>query len=357
MSTPGHALLLYCRAGFENECAAEANHLAGEAGLSGYARVQPDSGFVRFTLQDSLPWDEIAQRLPWNDWVFPRQRVVLVARVDRLPAEDRVKPILDAVKQRGIKAGKVWFETADTNEAKELSSFLRSFAPHLERAFDKTGVMSKKPGAPTLHLFFEDSGSVDIGLSPADDAAEWPMGIPRLRMPRAAPSRSTLKLAEAFLSLMNERERETSLRPGLRACDLGAAPGGWTLQLAERGLRVYAIDNGPIADAVLETGLVEHVRADGFTWRPPHKLDWMVCDMVEQPARVAALIGDWVASGRCRRSIFNLKLPMKKRFDEVQRCREILAERLADTGQPWVLRMRHLYHDREEITAYLGPAA
>jgi 23S rRNA (cytidine2498-2'-O)-methyltransferase len=254
----------------------------------------------------------------------------------------------------GLRCGRIRCEFADTNEAKEMSGFLRRFEPHLEKALNKAGVLLAKADAPTLHLFFETSAACDIGLSAANDSSPWPMGVPRLRMPRGAPSRSTLKLAEAFYALMSEAEREKGLRAGLRAVDLGACPGGWTLQFAQRGIHVMSVDNGPMAEAVLATGMVEHVRADGFTWRPKKPVDWMVCDMVEQPARVARLMADWVAGRTCRRSIFNLKLPMKKRFDEIARCREIIDKALEEQGLRYTLRMKHLYHDREEITAYLA---
>src|SRR5690606_40443253 len=57
---------------------------------------------------------------------------------------------------------------------------------------------------------------------------------------------------------------------------------GWTWVLTRHGVHVSAIDNGPLRQHVLDTGLVEHLRADGFHWQPPRPLDWMVCDMVEQ---------------------------------------------------------------------------
>ena len=46
--------------------------------------------------------------------------------------------------------------------------------------------------------------------------------------------------------------------------------------------------------------------------------------MIEKPPRVAGLIGDWVAAKLCREAIFNLKLPMKKRFEELETCRAII---------------------------------
>src|SRR3546814_14364834 len=86
----------------------------------------------------------------------------------------------------------------------------------------------------------------------------------------------------------------------MRAADLGAAPGGWSWVLSRHGIQVNAIDNGPMADSAMATGLISHQRADGFTWQPAKALDWMVCDMVEQPRRVAARMGEWVANGWCR---------------------------------------------------------
>jgi 23S rRNA (cytidine2498-2'-O)-methyltransferase len=104
--------------------------------------------------------------------------------------------------------------------------------------------------------------------------------------------------------------------------------------------------------ALLASGLVDHLRADGFRYRPQKPVDWLVCDMVEQPRRVAALMAEWLATGQCRHAIFNLKLPMKKRHDEVQLCLGLVADALAAAGKRGELRARQLYHDREEITVF-----
>jgi 23S rRNA (cytidine2498-2'-O)-methyltransferase len=153
--------------------------------------------------------------------------------------------------------------------------------------------------------------------------------------------------------LLDEDERSRLLQPDMHAADLGAAPGGWTWVLTRQGLRVTAIDNGPLRAHVLEGGRVEHLRADGFAWQPPQPLDWMVCDMVEQPRRVAERMATWLREGWCRQTIFNLKLPMKKRWPETQLCLQLLVEQ---AGKPLTLRARQLYHDREEITVYAGVA-
>lgn len=354
--TPANGLLFYCRPGFESECASEASSVLTHAGLTGFARALPQSGFAQFMLSEPVDWQGLLRRVPMQQWIFPRQRVAQVGSIADLPQEDRLAPLVAAISALGARVGRVLGETADTNEAKELSGFLKRFMPHVERSLGAEGILRASDKLPTLHLFFHDSSHVELGLSDPADASPWPMGIPRLRMPRGAPSRSALKLVEALHTLLDENERSQQLRAGMRAVDLGAAPGGWTWVFAERGVRVTAIDNGALAPAVMATEMVEHVRADGFTWRPRSPVDWMVCDMVEQPARIAALVADWVGGGRCRRSIFNLKLPMKKRLDEVDRCCTIIHKRMHQVTDKYTLRLRHLYHDREEITGYLARA-
>src|SRR5262249_10660350 len=157
------------------------------------------------------------------------------------------------------------------------------------------------------HVLFTDPDTAFIGTSRASTGSPWPMGIPRLAMPRGAPSRSTLKLAEALITLLTEEERARFLKPATRAADLGAAPGGWTWHRAQRGLRVTAGDNGPLKGEVTLDPLVDRLRVDGMAWRPRRPADWMVCDIVVQPSRIAALVAAWLAEGHCRRTIFNLK--------------------------------------------------
>lgn len=349
-----YGLLALCRAGFEKETAAELDEFAAELGLIGFVRARTDTAFVTFETQEPVPFVDLAERCDWRSLIFARQLLPWFARVDDLPERDRATPIVIAARAASQRFAELMLETPDTDEAKQQSGFCRRFAGPLQRELEKAGVFREHAkGLPELHVLFPDATTAWLCAALPGKAALWPMGIPRLRMLREAASRSTLKLAEAIFTLLTEDERNASLRPGLRAVDLGAAPGGWTWQLAHRGLRVTAIDNGPMAASVMATEMVEHVRADGFTWRPPRPVEWMVCDMVEQPTRIAALVAEWVATGRCRRTIFNLKLPMKKRLEAVEQCRALITKRLAQQG-PFELRFKHLYHDREEITGYLA---
>ncbi|MBL8446262.1 MAG: 23S rRNA (cytidine(2498)-2'-O)-methyltransferase RlmM [Zoogloeaceae bacterium] len=348
-----HGVLGLCRVGFEAELAAELGDLASQGGesLAGPGTVGPGFAFLSFAEPQALR--DLAGWFPFRDHVFARQRLFWIERIVDLPQRDRITPILSALERHGLRVSALALEFPDSDAARPLSGFCRRFEEPLTQAMQAAGrLRPDQTGLPVLHLLFTDASTVWVTLVESGDGASWPMGIPRLRIPKEAPSRSALKLVEALEVLLTDREREASLRASQRAVDLGAAPGGWSWHLARRGLRVVAIDNGPLAPAAHATAMIQHLRADGFTWRPTRPVDWMVCDMVAQPSRVAQLVAEWVATGRCRHCIFNLKLPMKRRREELERCRAMIFK-LTRSVAPIDLRFKHLYHDREEVTGYL----
>ena len=340
-------LLCYCRAGFEPELAAELTERAAQAGFAGYARTERNSGYVIFVCEDA---DELSRALPWSTLVFARQKLRLFADLQALDPRDRITPIQSALPD-DIRFGELVMEHPDSDAGKPMSGLARSLGNALRPALRKAGTLTRddNPRLLRLHACMLDGDHALLASGDPEDSAPWPLGIPRLRMHADAPSRSALKLEEALLVLLDDEERKRLLRDGMRAADLGAAPGGWTWVLMRQGLRVQSIDNGPLRQHVLDSGLVEHLRADGFNWQPQQPLDWMVCDMVEQPRRVAERMATWFREGWCKHAVFNLKLPMKKRWDETRLCLDLFAEQ---SEKRVMLRAKQLYHDREEITVF-----
>ena len=104
----------------------------------------------------------------------------------------------------------------------------------------------------------------------------------------------------------------------------------------------------------METGQVEHLMEDAFTYQPGKPVDWMVCDVVEKPARTTAMVIDWAVNGWSHNMIFNLKRPMKQRYAEARNCLERIRTALEECGIQARLQAKHLYHDREEITCWLS---
>ncbi len=355
------SLVALCREGFEPETGTDLRQLAAHAGL-GLESVAAGAGHVIGTTRvvDASAWfGALAGANP----VFARSASFGTGPHDLGPGApggraDRITPLLTAIAALPARSGErarwrsVWVEFPDTNAGKAMSTLAHALESRLAAALGETGHLA--PEAPCrLHVFLAGRDAAYTGESPAMGGPAWPMGIARLRMPREAPSRSTLKLAEAIAVFLGDHETRL-LRPGQRAVDLGAAPGGWTWQLVQRGLRVTAVDNGPLKGGLAQDPLVEHLAADGFRYRPRRPVDWLVCDMVEQPRRVAELVARWIADGAARRAIFNLKLPMKKRYDEVTLCEQRIGAIMTRAGLRFTLRLRQLYHDREEVTGYLA---
>lgn len=353
LSTTTPYVLFYCRPGLENDCAAEVMEKSSRTDVFGYVKTNEQSGYVRFFPHDANQALELVQRLPFSDWVFPRQCVWVNAELTELPLQDRVSAILEAASQ-WPEITCLWQEYPDTNEGKQITRLTKKLAAPLEKGLRAQGTLKSSQCEMRGHLFWLSGNHVVLGLSVVANSAPWIMGYPRLRFPRQAPSRSTLKLEEAWLQLLPPQQADSYLKPGFRAVDLGASPGGWTWQLVNKGLKVYAVDNGPMDPGLMAAWPVTHLREDAFTYKPRHNVEWMVCDIVDKPARVAGLMVKWLTNGWCRRSIFNLKLPMKRRWQTSNELLLHIREELAATGLSYQLRAKQLYHDREEITVFVN---
>lgn len=340
--------LLLCRPGFESDCAAEMQAQSRDAGLWGYARAGDGNGY--------LVWhtpEQRAERLLESTPVFARTGWPVRNAFGPLP-ENRIETLMALLD--GIEpAAELRLEHPDTNEGRGLQRFLKRFRRPLETALTGQGLLAPTANGRCLHLFFSDSRHGYAGLSREGMAGPWENGIPRLKLAADAPSRSALKIEEACRRLMDDAERGHWLCSGREAVDLGAAPGGWSWFLASRGLRVTAVDHGRLAGGLETQYPVTHMAADAFTWRPPSPVDWLVCDVVDKPGRTRALMEQWLSRGWARLALFNLKLPMKKRYDEMTRLLDRLEQGLERSGCKVRIRAAHLYHDRDEVTVLVMP--
>ena len=189
-----------------------------------------------------------------------------------------------------------------------------------------------------LFVFFADFGRVYASR----DA--WLGGQRRMADDDAAPSRSYLKVEEAYIVLGREPQA------GETVVDLGAAPGGWSYSAAKRGASVIAVDNGPLKGGAFGNPLIEHRLEDAFKFKPAPGVvhDWLFCDLVEEPHHVMQnIVAPWLANGWCRHFVINLKFG---HVDALALLREIRAADSPYMQYASGLRIRHLYHDREEFT-------
>ncbi len=188
-----------------------------------------------------------------------------------------------------------------------------------------------------LYVFFADQFRVYLGRS------FWSGGQTRMRMQKGAPSRSFLKLEEAY------RIFGKAPRCGEHVLDLGAAPGGWSYSAAQRQARVIAVDNGSLKAGAKNHLLITHVKQDAYHYHriDSRKVDWLLCDLVDQPHQVLDLLTHWLKNHSCRHFIANLKFGHSDPIDLLMRIHD---PAVGPGRFGFNYQARHLYHDRQEIT-------
>lgn len=200
-------------------------------------------------------------------------------------------------------------------------------------------------------------GSLELSVAPAvrqPIGSPWPSARPGGRQPvnddPSAPASSFRKLAEAFGQLGAWPTR------GEVALDLGASPGGWTVVLRRAGARVLAVDRAPLAPALMRDRGVQHFAGDAFAFdATPHlvgggRIDWLVSDIVAFPARIIALLGEL---GQIRR--FGAGGPprfvvVQMKFRGDPDLGAVAAGLAAAEASGYIVRARHLCHDKNEVT-------
>lgn len=329
-----------------------------QASIFGYSQQKPKQAYVSFNLYAPFQLSQdlsVGIPIAFDKLIFARQQLASFGELSFESNKDRISDLFAFLKSEQVDMvfGDVYCEHPETEIGKDMAKFCKKFSVPLRQALRKEKRLSSKPntGMPYLHLFFESSESCEVCVSFPKNRSQDYMGISRLKFPSDAPSRSTLKLEEAILKLLPPNSQQEIIVKGMSAVDLGACPGGWTYQLVKRGVRVEAIDNGEIAESLMQTGLVKHFAQDGFTYQPQDgHVDWLVCDMIEKPDRVSNLMTKWLTERKATSAIFNLKLPMQKRYDTVVQSINELEQALAKKQIDYQLSAKHLYHDRDEIT-------
>lgn len=351
-------LIAFCRPGFEADAGRELTDVAALRGIFGYFAPLGRNGLVAFHPSGPETADDLLERVALDELVFVRDWFVVLQQV-ALPATDRVGAVIEALRELDRSfpyCARIEVRLPEDHADRDLANFARKWTAPLAKGLRGAGLLRESPEATAryrLEILVLDFASVLVGVSQAGNRSPFDGGVPRLRLPASAPSRSALKLEEAWKVFL-PRERELDyLGGGKKAVDLGAAPGGWAWQLVRQGMMVSAIDNGPMSPELMASGQVEHIEADGYLWKPKRAVDWMVCDIVDHPRKTAKMAVEWVTGKHCRYTIFNLKFPMKKRYEEWLNCRDVIVGALESSELRCRFRARHLYHDREEITCFI----
>jgi 23S rRNA (cytidine2498-2'-O)-methyltransferase len=183
-----------------------------------------------------------------------------------------------------------------------------------------------------------------LGCSdPRDNLSDWPGGAVRFRREEGMLSRAAFKLLEA------ERAFKLPLDRFTNALDLGAAPGGWTSVLLDRGLKVTAVDPAAMDPSLEDHPRMHHLRRNAADLSfPPGTFDLLVCDMSWDPHRTCRLVSALAPALTAGASaIITLKLMYRKPM-------QTLKELLQEYGESWeIRRVKQLFHNREEVTIWV----
>ncbi len=214
-------ILLYCRPGFENDCANEIQDKAAALEIFGFIKTKRNSGYVFYQCYNGEEVEKLLKGLNYKQLIFARQLIAVQEFVDNLPLDDRISPILQVTRNMPL-GGDLYVETPEGDETKPLLTFCRKFTVPLRQALKKQNSLTAKENRKKIcyHLCFLDNQSAFIGFSLPNNRSEFYMGIARLRSPSEAPSRSTLKLDEAIQIFLTPEEQVERLHSGMRAVDL-----------------------------------------------------------------------------------------------------------------------------------------
>jgi len=219
---------------------------------------------------------------------------------------------------------------------------LKEWLEELLRASEAEWVSA---GADWIVSVYLTADTVYAGISrPEDNLSDWSGGAVRFRREEGQLSRAKFKLLEA------EREFGLDLSAYRSAVDIGAAPGGWTSLLLERGLKVTAVDPAKLHPSLLKQPNLTYIRKNaGEVKFRDNEFDLLVCDMSWSPKLMVQLVtGLLHALAPGGTAIVTIKLMHKKPMALIK---EVIAS--FEDSRLQVQRAKQLFHNREEITLYM----
>ncbi|WP_442604059.1 SAM-dependent methyltransferase [Paenibacillus sp. KN14-4R] len=209
---------------------------------------------------------------------------------------------------------------------------------------EKFGAEPVVRGADRIISIFLIEDMMFVGVSrPQDNVSDWSGGAIRFRKEDGQVSRAKFKLLEAEYVFSLDFTQYRS------AVDLGAAPGGWTSLLLERGLEVTAIDTGTLDPSLMKNKNLKFIRKNASSVKLPERgFDLIVCDMSWNPRQSAGLLKDLLYALQYGGTVIvTVKLMNKKAFQTIKDFVRQLEPELQLQGA------KQLFHNREELTLFL----
>lgn len=219
---------------------------------------------------------------------------------------------------------------------KELTTLLASFLQ------DRGYVISPQDATISVSLTVYDN-SAYMGISFLEDnVSDWTGGVLFYSKSNDVICRAEFKIEEAC------KVFNIQISEGMRALDLGAAPGGWTHYLSQQGVFVDAVDPANLSEDVLKMKNVKHYKmtAQEFAENQSFpKYDIMVNDMkmdTNQSVNITCEMSEQLRKGGV--CLMTLKLPKNGIMKRINIARKVLSRNFE------TVMIRQLYYNRSEVT-------
>lgn len=329
-----------------------ANHGFAQYAQEEFRRLFPETKFTYlepgevFIIQTTADREDVVTRLRDQEPIFLRHIQPVTAEL----AIDRTRADLEAFiaflqEQSGFHAGeKVAIQVRKVGGAKfDYTPYgvKEALDPILMQTHNVEPVVQ---GPDKIISIYLTATAMYFGVSrPQDNLSDWSGGAMRFQKEEGQVSRAKFKLLEA------EERFGLDFTQFRRAVDIGAAPGGWTSLLLERGVEVTAIDPGDLHPSLQGHEKLTYLKKNASDVSLAEgAFDLLVCDMSWSPKQMAKLVSellDALQSGGT--AIITVKLMHKKPFQTVKETVAAFGEQME------LLRAKQLFHNREELTLYL----
>lgn len=183
------------------------------------------------------------------------------------------------------------------------------------------------------------------GISrPSDNLSDWSGGAIRFQREEGQISRAKFKLLEA------EQSFGIDFTAFHKALDIGAAPGGWTSFLLERGLQVTAVDPAVMHESLQGHPALRILRKNASEVQfKDEEFDLLVCDMSWSPKQMVKLVKELLPSlAAGGTAVITVKLMHKKPMALID---DVISS--FEQAEMQVQRAKQLFHNRDEITLYM----
>lgn len=289
--------------------------------------------------------DEAKRLITSSPPIFLRHLFPVHLEVTADTADDALHAVVEHVMKReeiGRSRVSIQIRKTENSSWKENPAALRDELQHRLAALELEYTVQ----APEwiISLFAADSVWY-VGVSrPEDNLSDWNGGAVRFQREEGQISRAKFKLLEA------EKQFGIPFDSFRKAVDIGAAPGGWTSFLLERGLQVTAIDPAkmhPSLDGHKNLRVI-HKNAADVSFRDS-EFDLLVCDMSWSPKQMARMVTGLLHSLQTGgTAVITVKLLTKKPMALVKEIMSVFEE-----SRMQIQGAKQLFHNRDEITLYM----